>query len=262
MSIRVMCWVWDSSLPPIDRLVALAYADHADHDGHHIYPSRETIARKTGLDIRTISRVRERLIRQGVLVPVRMSKGGRPSEFSMSNEALNRGAVPLSDPDSTGAPSPLNRGTQSLSTGALDVSNRGTVPLEPSVTVKKNRQGTERGRVSKGDDVLAEQARSALDSPSVRLWRSKVRMPLSPEAAIAIFKAIHDLDQWGDVLDFWLQNPGWRRDNVPAQLQRYASWGTRQTTATYAAPAGARDADSNMAKIARVVGQEVLDGLA
>ena len=49
--------VWDYVLTPEEQIVLLAFADHADHNGEHAWPSIPLLAWKTGLSERTIYRV-------------------------------------------------------------------------------------------------------------------------------------------------------------------------------------------------------------
>ena len=48
MSVKVMGKVWDADLPPNLKLVLLAYADAAEHDGTEIWPGHERLASMTG----------------------------------------------------------------------------------------------------------------------------------------------------------------------------------------------------------------------
>jgi hypothetical protein len=57
MSAKATGYIFDLKLPPSVKLIALAYADHADHDGRNIYPSLSTIARKTGMSRRSVIRI-------------------------------------------------------------------------------------------------------------------------------------------------------------------------------------------------------------
>ena len=87
MSVRVMTWVWDSALPSMERFVALAYADHADDQGNNIYPSLNTVARKTGISRRRVISIRQRLEARGVLVPTRTIHN-KPTKFRIDKAAL------------------------------------------------------------------------------------------------------------------------------------------------------------------------------
>lgn len=77
MSVKAMSLVWDLDCParlgqkefkPSHKYVLIAYADHADHNGKNIYPAVATIARKTGLDDRTVQRLTHDLKEMGLLV--------------------------------------------------------------------------------------------------------------------------------------------------------------------------------------------------
>ncbi len=66
MSVKAMSLVWDFPCPmtvngvefkPSHKFCLLAYADHADHNGKNIFPAVGTVAKKTGLDERTVQRL-------------------------------------------------------------------------------------------------------------------------------------------------------------------------------------------------------------
>lgn len=58
MSIEALSWAWrQTGLKPIEKLVLLAIADHADDLGRNIFPSRSRLAKKTGLGETTVGRV-------------------------------------------------------------------------------------------------------------------------------------------------------------------------------------------------------------
>jgi len=63
-----MAAVWDMDLPRDQKLVLLAYADHADDSGGSIYPAVAMIARKTGYSERSIQGITKELAGAGVLV--------------------------------------------------------------------------------------------------------------------------------------------------------------------------------------------------
>jgi len=69
MSVKVMGLVWDiEGLTSAEKLVLLAYADHASHDGSGIWPSINKIARKTSLSRRTVQRATKNLEDMGWLI--------------------------------------------------------------------------------------------------------------------------------------------------------------------------------------------------
>lgn len=67
MSIKIMAQVWDLDLSPTEKLILLAYTDHADHDGGNIYPAVKTIATKTGLSERSVQLMTRSLEKKGYL---------------------------------------------------------------------------------------------------------------------------------------------------------------------------------------------------
>jgi len=70
MSGKVSGWVWDQdNLTLQEKYILLSYADHANHEGHNIYPSNELTAKKTNLSIRSIQRYTRSLEEKGFLIP-------------------------------------------------------------------------------------------------------------------------------------------------------------------------------------------------
>jgi hypothetical protein len=69
MSVKVMGAVWDLKIGRDEKLVLLAYADHASHDGSSIYPAVSTIAEKTGYSERSVQSITRDLEQQGYLIP-------------------------------------------------------------------------------------------------------------------------------------------------------------------------------------------------
>lgn len=68
MSVKAMALVWDMKLPQGEKLVLLAYADHAAHDGSSIYPAVSTIAEKTGYSERSVQTITRTLEEKGLLI--------------------------------------------------------------------------------------------------------------------------------------------------------------------------------------------------
>lgn len=95
MSVKAMGLVWDMECPakingkefkPSHKFVLIAYADHADHNGKNIWPAIETIAKKTGLDTRTVQRLTKDMREMGYLV-----------EDGKGPRGTNRWALPFSN---------------------------------------------------------------------------------------------------------------------------------------------------------------------
>jgi len=100
MSIKAMARVWGYRMRSItDKLVLLAYVDHADHDGRNIFPAVQSIAEKTGASRRTVQRATRRLVEAGLLIPdpsakystnrwrLDMDWGGRPADAPPTQRA-------------------------------------------------------------------------------------------------------------------------------------------------------------------------------
>lgn len=143
MSIKIMSAVWESSLAPMERLVLLAYADHADHAGNNVYPSLGTIARKTGLERRSVMRIRKRLEKMKVMVATAHVKR-QPTCFRVDTGSLPRDTTPLEE----------DRDTESL--GTLSALPRDTGSPKPSYKPSKEK-GTKLSkdvaRASRGADA-------------------------------------------------------------------------------------------------------------
>lgn len=80
MSVRIMALVFGSDLPPIDRLVALALADHAHDDGTRVWPSVPSTAAKVGLGTTATREALRRLEATGVVEMV-SAKPGKTREY-------------------------------------------------------------------------------------------------------------------------------------------------------------------------------------
>lgn len=75
MSVRVSVLVWDTDLPPSEKLVGLALADNSNNEGE-CWPSLYTLCQKTGLSRRTVQRAIRDFEDAGWLV-TRQEPGGR-----------------------------------------------------------------------------------------------------------------------------------------------------------------------------------------
>ena len=79
MSIALMTKVWETNLPPGEKLVLLALADQAGDDGRQCWPSVETIAHKSGQGERTVRRALASLEEKGHLT--RQHRDGTSSQY-------------------------------------------------------------------------------------------------------------------------------------------------------------------------------------
>ncbi len=95
MSVKIMGMVWDLKVRRDEKLVLLAYADHADHDGGSIYPSVALIARKTGYSERSIQSITRRLEGHGyLLADGKGVHGTNRWRIPISGGSICRGAKP------------------------------------------------------------------------------------------------------------------------------------------------------------------------
>ena len=120
--------VWDSSLSPNLRLVLLAYADAAEHDGTDIWPGWERISTMTGYSQPTVARLTAELKALGVLVQVGKGHTGRRAEYRID---LDHASMRAYQDD-------IQSESESLSNDAESVSNQAeslspVIPL-PSFT--------------------------------------------------------------------------------------------------------------------------------
>ena len=77
MSVKISGKVWELDIDPIDKLVLLALADHADHEGENVRPGHELLAAKTGLSEKTIGTKIEHFVAQGWIEIEGNRQGGR-----------------------------------------------------------------------------------------------------------------------------------------------------------------------------------------
>jgi len=73
-----MAWVWRQNLTPAAKIVLLAIADHADDEGGNAYPSKGTLALKTGYSERQVIRIVNELTDEGWLVEEARRVAGIP----------------------------------------------------------------------------------------------------------------------------------------------------------------------------------------
>ncbi len=67
MSVKISGKVWDMDLPSGDKIVLLALADHADHNGKNAFPGNGLLAYKTGLSVRQVQRILEDLESRAII---------------------------------------------------------------------------------------------------------------------------------------------------------------------------------------------------
>jgi len=131
MSVRLMGHVFYLPLPPADKLVLLAMADHADDDGTKCYLSVHRLTQKTGYSRRGVQKIIRRLEKAGFLIPRRHLRGGH----GLAREY--RIIVAKSEPDSPFPAEEPRTGRDQRANMSAQMGERGSP--QPSVTVL-NRQ--------------------------------------------------------------------------------------------------------------------------
>ncbi|CAA2107128.1 helix-turn-helix domain-containing protein [Variovorax paradoxus] len=97
MSIKVMSMVFDRyPSGGMERLLALAMADHASDDGRRIWPSVDELARKTMQSRSSVQRQIRRMVATGWLIQVKTATGrpGVTNEYRICPEWIEGGEVP------------------------------------------------------------------------------------------------------------------------------------------------------------------------
>ncbi|MGJ7557449.1 helix-turn-helix domain-containing protein [Variovorax sp. RB3P1] len=146
MSIKVMSMVFDRyPSGGMERLLALAMADHASDDGRRIWPSVDELARKTMQSRSSVQRQIRRMVAIGWLIQVKSATGrpGVTNEYRICPEWIEGGEVPTPETGVNLTPLDESPPAEVIHTGVnlTPVSNpeRGVTTAERGVT------GDERG---------------------------------------------------------------------------------------------------------------------
>jgi hypothetical protein len=75
VSAKVMGDVWGLALPREQKFVLISLADHADHEGNHVYPSLGLISWKTDYSERQVRRIMSELETAGIIIPTNRQSG-------------------------------------------------------------------------------------------------------------------------------------------------------------------------------------------
>ena len=128
-----MAQVWDSTLPPNQRLLLRAYADHANDDGTSVYPGEARMVTKTGYSAGNIRKITAALIRDGWLYQVAAGRRGQRAGFTVNVRKL-LGAQSDTQTGEIGYPNDKVRVSESSGKPLLgDTPNHHRTTNEPSV---------------------------------------------------------------------------------------------------------------------------------
>lgn len=129
-----MSWVFEHSQSTLaDRLVLLAIADHANHDGLDAYPSIDHLARKAKVSRATVQRALTRLVELGELQIEHGSGRGHTSRYRVLTEGPQIEAL-----------SPVRASSTQIK--GLIYENHASL-IKPSVTTRATEQGLAEARL-------------------------------------------------------------------------------------------------------------------
>ena len=84
MSVKISGKVWELEIDPTEKLVLLALADYANHEGENVRPGNELLMAMTGLNERTIGLKIKKFLKEGLLEKASEKTGrGHLREFSI-----------------------------------------------------------------------------------------------------------------------------------------------------------------------------------
>ncbi len=126
--------VWDTVLKPNLKIVLLAYADAAEHDGTQIWPGHEAVERMTSYSRQQVTRITSELLERRILVQVdRGFTGQRASYFiDLSHEVFTvtqSESQSLVESDSPGAESDSPGAEELLTHESPPVLSRPSTPV-------------------------------------------------------------------------------------------------------------------------------------
>ena len=137
MSAKIVGEVWGLKLPREQKYVLLSLADHADHEGCHVFPSVGLLAWKTEYSERQIRRVMGELESAGVIVPTNR-RDGEVTEYR-----IDLSQVPRKEPRTSkrGRPASANKTPNiSAQAGKTPDTVTGVKPKTPDImTGDKNK---------------------------------------------------------------------------------------------------------------------------
>lgn len=127
MSVKQMTMVWELDIDPNEKIVLLAYADHADDEGEHVYPSLGRVAHKTCYSVDQVRRISKKLTEAGLMELVKKGQGrGHPHQYRLTLQKGSR--LPAFQSKAKG-------GTQNAEKVASEAQKGGiAAPPEPSLS--------------------------------------------------------------------------------------------------------------------------------
>lgn len=228
MSVKVMGWVWDRDIPRDKKYLLLAYADHADHDGGNIFPSVDTMAKKTGYSSRSVQRITKKLLDEGWLI-----------EDGESKHKTNKYRIPLEGGDKMTPPDKIDiEGCQNDGDGVTNCQGGGDIAVSPDSSFNLLEQPS-----------LEQPSLDSIVDEMLLLWKELFPNKPQPrsttkyvkEKVKARIKDQHFVDNWQEALlraseSSTLQSESWfsfkffvaNDENYQKCLDRWMAWKDEQ----------------------------------
>jgi hypothetical protein len=245
MSVKVMGLVWDVKMPPNEKLVLLAYADHAAHDGTSIYPAVALVAEKTGYSEREVQRVTRTLQKKGLLVSDgtgprgtnRWRYGGGGDNISpMTPEGVNTatsGGDDLSGLTANGVTSAAGQGDNlsrvtadgvTCATPGGDIDKReGVTPVSPEPSLTVSEPSTRGGLSQTEKDQANSKVTAMIEIAKKPTYINRDRIPEPYRMYADTYCALTGQEPTKRVLHDWLQTfSEWASESVRPEHVRQA----------------------------------------
>lgn len=133
MSIKLMTLVWDTDLPPRQKLVLLTYADHANDQGTSIYPSRRETSERTSYSEASVQRITGELEALGYLETITHGHRGSVAVRRIDVELLELAAQIAAETRESGS----DRRDSGSKTPRKGIASEPPNHQEPSRTARK-----------------------------------------------------------------------------------------------------------------------------
>ena len=220
MSISVMSLVWDTNLPPQEKLVLLAYADRADDEGENIFPAVPTIARKTGYTDRNVQLILRKLIKAGIMVKIGINPNYNYTNIYRIDldvlKALARG-------EKIGGEniSPVKKTAENVSNFSPYTSFNTSINDAPKNGASRKPETPRKPKQEKPRDPL-------LDHPAVVAYKdvAHLSVPETLRHEVAQTVTEDELHLWRSIIADWI-GYGWNPRNIKGMLEAYRAGGIK-----------------------------------
>lgn len=210
MSAKIMGLVWDLELSPGERIVLLAMADHADHEGNNVRPSIPLIAWKTDYGERQIKRIIKNLRDAGILILTQGATPRSPNHYRI-NLAAGKPKKPFRDQGGQVDTPSQNRGdiltplnASNVTPGVTQLRHpRGDIAMSPKPSIEPSYNHHESVRAKRATPAPKQASMNSLSEP-VQIYKELTgQKTLAPVVADRIADTVIDLPHWREVITVW-----------------------------------------------------------